>query len=91
MRFIEGPPTFAAEVRSEGDYGPAADADYAAKRTDYFEAGTRAVWDVDPIARTVTLYSADAPSSPKVFRIGDQADAEPVLTGWRVPVAELFG
>src|SRR5437773_8205036 len=25
MGFVEGPPTFAAEVRSESDYGPAAD------------------------------------------------------------------
>jgi Uma2 family endonuclease len=91
MRFVEGPPTFAVEVRSEGDYGSAADAEYAAKRADYFEAGTRAVWDVDPIARTVTLYSADVPSSPTVYRVGDQADAEPALSGWRVPVAELFG
>src|SRR6266567_9351408 len=29
MRFIEGAPTFAAEVRSENDYGPAAEADMA--------------------------------------------------------------
>ena len=41
MRFIAGPPTFAVEVRSEGDYGPAADREYDAKRLDYFEAGTR--------------------------------------------------
>ena len=41
MKFIDGPPTFAVEVRSEGDYGPAADAEYAAKRADYFEAGTQ--------------------------------------------------
>ena len=26
MRFVEGPPTFAVEVRSENDYGPAAEA-----------------------------------------------------------------
>lgn len=90
MRFIEGPPTFAVEVRSENDYGPVADAEYAAKRADYFEAGTRAVWDVDPIARTITRYSADAPGQAAVFRVGDQADAEPALPGWRVPVADLF-
>jgi hypothetical protein len=40
MRFIEGPPTFAVEVRCENDYGPSADDEYAAKRADYFEAGT---------------------------------------------------
>ena len=50
MRFIEGPPTFAVEVRSENDYGPAAEREMAAKRADYFEAGTLVVWDVDPDA-----------------------------------------
>jgi hypothetical protein len=34
------------EVRSEGDYGPRAEQELARKRADYFEAGTRAVWDV---------------------------------------------
>jgi hypothetical protein len=44
MRFIQGPPTFAAEVRSEFYYGATADAEYAAKRADYFAAGTLVVW-----------------------------------------------
>jgi Uma2 family endonuclease len=87
MRFIDGPPTFAVEVRSENDYGPAADAEYAAKRDDYFQAGTSVVWDVDPIARTVTCYRAGAPGQPTVFRPGDTADAVP---GWRVDVTWLF-
>jgi Uma2 family endonuclease len=90
MRFIEGAPTFAVEVRSEGDYGPAADGEYTAKRADYFEAGTRAVWDVDPITKTVTRYSIDAPDQPVPFGVGDEADAEPALPGWRLPVAGLF-
>jgi Uma2 family endonuclease len=91
MRFVEGPPTFAVEVRSEGDYGPGADSEYAAKRADYFEAGAKAVWDVDPVASTITRYSADAPNNPTVFRVGDLADAEPALPGWRAPVADLLG
>ena len=49
MSFIEGPPAFAAEVRSESDYGRAAETALAAKRADYFEAGTQIVWDVDPV------------------------------------------
>src|SRR5438067_13325678 len=40
MRFIEGPPTFAVETRSENDHGSAADLEYIEKRGDYFEAGT---------------------------------------------------
>src|ERR1043165_2896556 len=58
MRFIERAPTFAAEVRSENDYGAAAEAEMAAKRTDYFQAGTLVVWDIDPVAETVTCYRA---------------------------------
>jgi Uma2 family endonuclease len=90
MRFVDGPPTFAVEVRSEHDYGPAADAEYAAKRADYFEAGAKAVWDVDPVAKTVTRYAAGEPGRAVVFRDGEQADAEPALPGWRVAVGELF-
>src|SRR3982751_6801204 len=36
MRFAEGAPVFAVEVRSENDYGPAAEQAMQAKRTDYF-------------------------------------------------------
>src|SRR3954464_493369 len=39
MGFIQGPPTFAVEVRSENDTGDAAEAEMAAKRADYFAAG----------------------------------------------------
>ena len=35
---------------AENDYGLAQDRAYAAKRVDYFEAGTLVVWDVDPLA-----------------------------------------
>ncbi len=34
MRFIHGVPQFAVEVRSENDYGPAAEAEMAVKRAD---------------------------------------------------------
>jgi Uma2 family endonuclease len=90
MRFIEGPPTFAVEVRSENDYGPAAEAEMAAKRADYFAAGTAVVWDVDPLAETVAAYRADAPAQPVVYRRGDVAEAEPAVPGWRMPVDEVF-
>src|SRR6516162_5665328 len=46
-KFLEGAPVFAVEVRSEGDYGPPAEREMAAKRRDYFAAGTQVVWDVD--------------------------------------------
>ncbi len=56
MRWIDGPPTFAVEVRSENDYGPAALVEQAAKRADYFEAGTLVVWDVDAVAELIHSY-----------------------------------
>jgi Uma2 family endonuclease len=90
MRFIEGNPTFAVEVRSENDYGPAAEADMAAKRSDYFAAGTQVVWDVDPIAETVAVYKAHAPTQPALYRRGDTAEAEPAVPGWRMAVDDIF-
>src|SRR5207244_8804144 len=91
MRFIEGPPTFAAEVRSENDYGPAADQEYIDKRADYFEAGTRVVWDVDPIARTVAVYRNGQAALPAVvYRAGDIAEAEPAVPNWRIAVDDIF-
>ena len=90
MRFIEGPPTFAVEARSENDYGPAAEAEIAAKRTDYFAAGTQVVWDVDPVAETVIAYRATNPRAPIVYRRGDTADAEPAAPGRRIAVNDIF-
>lgn len=90
MRFIEGPPTFAVEVRSENDYGDAVEAEMAAKRVDYFTAGTLVVWDVDPVADTVVCYRAATPTQPTVFRRGDVADAEPAVPGWQIDVSAIF-
>lgn len=89
MDFAQGPPDFAVEVRSKGDYGPAAEREMAAKRADYFLAGTKVVWDVDPRAGTVVRYTAD-PAATATFGPGQEADAEPALGGWRVPVDALF-
>jgi Uma2 family endonuclease len=90
MRFIEGAPVFAAEVRSEYDYGSAADRAYVEKRRDYFAAGTVVVWDVDPVNKTIASYRAERPDAPARFGVGDMADAEPALPGWRVAVDAIF-
>src|SRR6516225_3434768 len=44
---LQGAPIFAVEVRSEDDYGPTAEREMAAKRREYFAAGTQVVWDAD--------------------------------------------
>ena len=91
MRFVEGPPTFAVEVRSENDYGPGPEDDLAAKRADYFEAGTLVVWDVDPEAETVAVYRPEAPTTPVIYRRGEVAEAETAVPGWRMAVDAIFG
>ena len=90
MDFIEGPPALAVEVRSKGDYGDAPEADMAAKRADYFEAGTTVVWDVDPVAGLIRVYRAAAPHQPDVFGPDQTANAEPAVPGWRATVDELL-
>lgn len=89
--FLPGPPALAVEVRSKGDYGPAAEAELAAKRADYFEAGTPAVWDVDPRAEVIRVYLATAPDAPTEYGRGQSADAGPAMPGWRLAVDAVFG
>lgn len=90
-RFMEGAPVFAAEVRSETDYGERAERELAEKRADYFAAGTLVVWDVDVLReRVVRVYRAETPDRPTIYRSGDMAEAEPALPGWSMLVDELL-
>ena len=87
--FVDGPPNFAVEVRSESDYGSAAEAELAAKRADYFEAGTLVVWDADPHAREIRCWNRGH-AAPRCFVLGQVADAEPAVPGWRISVDAIF-
>jgi Uma2 family endonuclease len=85
MRFPQGAPVFAVEVRSEYYYG------LAAKRADYFACGTLVVWDVDLRSdEVIKSYKTSAPDKPVTFRRGEMADAEPAVLGWTMAVDELF-
>jgi Uma2 family endonuclease len=91
MKFYPEAPVFAAEVRSEGDYGPIAEREIAAKRADYFAAGTLVVWDVDLLSGDVVrVYRAGEPDNPAIYHRGEQAEAEPAVPGWNMPVDDLF-
>jgi Uma2 family endonuclease len=91
MKFFHGAPVFAVEVRSEGDYGPAAESEIATKRRDYFAAGTLVVWDVDLLSPDVVrVFRANSPDTATVYCRGDSAEAEPAVPGWRMPVDDLF-
>ena len=89
--FLQGAPVFAAEVRSEDDYGAPAERAMAAKRAEYFAAGTQVVWDVDVLREElVRVYRAGAPDVPAVYPRGERAEAAPALPGWTFAVDELF-
>lgn len=91
MQFIKGAPTFAVEVRSESDYGPAAERAIAAKIADYLAAGTLVVWDVDLLDEDVIrVYRSPAPATPVLYGRGQMAEAEPAVPGWLFPVDALF-
>lgn len=99
MKFPVGAPVFAAEVRSEGDYGPVhagvnvqAEREMRDKRADYFVAGTQVVWDVDLLGPDVVrCYRNGNPDTPAVvFHRGEVAEAQPAVPGWSLPVDDLF-
>jgi Uma2 family endonuclease len=90
-KFVDGAPIFAAEVRSDEDYGPAAERAMARKRADYFSAGTLVVWDVDTLEREIVrVFRTGDPEHAVIYRRGERADAEPALPGWSMPVDDLF-
>jgi Uma2 family endonuclease len=89
--YPRGAPVFAVEVRDWIDHGDEAERRMAAKRADYFAAGTLVVWDVDVLRENlIRAYRANDPEHPTVYRGGEPADAEPAVPGWRFPVDELF-
>lgn len=91
MKFYQGAPVLAVEVRSEGDYGPRAERAMAAKRADYFAAGTLIVWDVDLLSENVVrVHRASDPETPAIYRRGEIAEAEPAVPGWTMAINDLF-
>ncbi len=62
------------------------------KRRDYFASGTRVVWDVDLLAENVVrkFVFPNAQTPAQVFRRDEIADAQEAISGWRMPVNDLF-
>jgi Uma2 family endonuclease len=89
--FLDGPPVFAVEVRSDSDESPKGHRAMADKRRDYFDAGTLVVWDVDLFGEIVVRsYRAEAPDKPETYLRGQLANAEPAVPGWWMPVDDLL-
>jgi len=80
----EYPPDLAVEIHSAGNRP----GEVARKRREYFAAGTKLVWEVDPDARTVTVYTD--PTTHTVLTATDTLDGGAVLPGFTLPLADLF-
>lgn len=64
-------------------------AEMARKRREYFQAGVRLVWEVDPRSRTVAVY--DEPERSTLLDASQTLDGGDVLPGFLLPLADLFG
>ena len=77
-------PDLAVEVVSPSDRL----ADVHVKVAEYFSAGTRQVWIVEPATRTVHAYRG--PHDVQVFGADDELTGDDVLPGFRCEVGRLF-
>jgi Uma2 family endonuclease len=77
-------PDLAVEVLSEGNTAK----EMQRKLKDYFLAGVRLVWFVDPQARTVTVYTA--PDRKTLFTEDQTLSGGDVLPGLALPVRQVF-
>ena len=77
-------PDLVVEVLSEGNTA----AEMDCKRHEYFTAGVRLAWFVDPVARTVEVYTT--PNQSTLLGAEQTLDGGTVLAGFSVSLAELF-
>ena len=77
-------PSLAVEVISESN----TKAEMARKLKDYFDAGVKLVWYVDPPTRSVRVYRS--PESFVTKYEPDELDGEDVLPGFRVSIRDWF-
>jgi Uma2 family endonuclease len=77
-------PNLAVEVLSRSN----TPGEMAVKRQEYFSTGVELVWEIDPRARTVVVYTS--PAQATTLRPGDTLDGGTVLPGFALPMQELF-
>jgi Uma2 family endonuclease len=77
-------PSLAAEVISRKNTKP----EISRKLEEYFTAGTKLAWVVDPKRTTVRVHTA--PKESVVLGLGDVLDGGNVLPGFQPPVKDIF-
>lgn len=82
--FVPVVPELAVEVISPHELADA----MLGKVEQYFRAGVSAVWLVLPRVGRVYCYSS--PADIRVFSRGDDLTGDPVVPGFRLPLADLF-
>ena len=78
------PPDLAIEVVSPSDV----QSRIVEKALAYLEAGTRLVWVLEPVAKTVTIYRSE--TDIEILTHEDTLTGEEVVPGFSCPVAHLF-
>ena len=58
------------------------------KRSEYFTAGTKLVWEIDPAARSARVYTSN--DEGLLFGVDGVLQGDPVLPGFRLSLTELF-
>lgn len=83
-------PVFAIVMRSVGEYDKEADELIRSEIAAFFDDGVQVAWDVDVLHdRAIRVYRAANPGYPIVYHMGEVAEAEPALPGWKLPLSEL--
>ena len=78
------PPDLAVEIISPSDVSQR----IVEKAFAYLEAGTRLVWVLQPVSKTVTVYRSETDMT--LLRPGDTLTGEDVVEGFACQVAALF-
>jgi Uma2 family endonuclease len=78
-------PDLAIEVLSESNTAQ----EMIRKRREYFEAGVRLIWEIDPAMRTVAVFHA--PDTKELLTESQVLDGGDVLAGFSLNLANLFG
>ena len=77
-------PDLAVEVLSAGN----TDREIERKLDDYFTAGVRLVWLIDPAAKNATIY--ESRQAPQPVAYGESLSGGQVVPGFTLPLHELF-
>lgn len=80
----EGAPDLAVEVLSPGN----TKREMAEKVADYFAAGARLVWIVNPKSKTIAVHRS--PTDIVTLTEQDTLDGDEVVPGFQIAVAEIF-